>query len=44
MINTETKEFYRWYWTNKMFNDKYFQENDFNFDSLTLGLACNYVL
>lgn len=44
MISVETKEFYRWYWTNDMFNDKYFQENDFNFDSITLGLGCNYVL
>ena len=44
MINTETKDFYRWYWTNNMFNDKYFQQNDFNFDSITLGLGCNYVL
>ena len=44
MISTETKEFYRWYWTNNMFNDKYFQQNDFDFDSITLGLECNYVL
>lgn len=44
MINTEIKEFYRWYWTNNMFNDKYFQQNDFNFDNITLGLECNYVL
>lgn len=37
-INTETKYFYRWYWTTTIFNDKYYQLQDFENAQFTLEL------
>lgn len=38
-LNTETKYFYRWYWTTKQFNEYYTQTNDFNNIQFTLNFA-----
>ena len=44
LITSYNESFHRWYWTNNMFNDKYYQENDFNYKNVKLAVSCNYKL